>query len=280
MDVAIATCRALPEPDADETLYKAALTRAGLDARVLAWDDPDAPFADATTVVIRSTWNYIHNLDRYLAWVDAMGDKLINPRAMVRWNAHKQYLLDLEAAGVPVVPTLLARRGEKLPLAAAMIERGWAEVVVKPAVSAGSFETRRLKVPTADDIAWLDGLLAARDMLVQPYVASVEGYGERSLVTIDGQVTHAIRKNPRFKDSHEAVSTGALPVADDERALAAKALAVARKYGDPMYGRVDMARDATNTPVIMELEMIEPSLFFPQNPPAADAWAQAIKKRL
>lgn len=280
MDAAIATSKTLPEPDDDEPIYLEALRAAGVDARVLAWDDDAAPFSEAKLVVIRSTWGYIHRLDEYLAWVDRVGARLLNPPALVRWNAHKRYLLELEAAGVPTTPTALAPRGSTLDLVALMAARGWEEVVVKPAVSAGSFETRRLARPSAEELVWLAALLAARDVLVQPFVRSVEGYGERSLITVEGEVTHAIRKSPRWRDDQENVSAEAIPIADDERALALRALEAARPHGEPMYGRVDMARDEHGTPRVMELELIEPSMFFPQHPPAARRWAEAIARRL
>ena len=286
MDVAIATCRALPEPDADEPYYVPALERAGLSARLLAWDDPDAPFHEARLVVLRSTWNYIHDLAAFLAWVDRVGPRLHNPPAVVRWNVHKRYLVQLAEDGVATVPTVLLEHGQHATLADTLDARGWHDVVVKPAVSAGSFQTRRLTraALSATDEAWLAELLATRDMLVQPFVASVDGYGERSLITLDGEVSHAIRKSPRFFDGAEAVSTTALPVADDERALAHAALTAGlRLIGHPgplAYGRVDMARDAHGVPQVMELELVEPSLFFRQHPPAAEAWARALARRL
>lgn len=286
MDVAIATCQRLPEPDTDTPRYLSALERAGVTAELLAWDDPSAPFADARLVVIRSTWNYIHHLDRFLTWADGLGARLHNPPAVVRWNAHKRYLVELAAAGLATVPTVLIERGAARSLGGELATRGWADVVIKPAVSAGSYETRRVDAArvSADDEVWFQRILGQRDMLLQPFVRSVDGYGERSVVTLDGALSHAIRKSPRFAGGHEAVSSEALPIADDERALAEAAMTFgARATGAPaplLYGRVDMARDEAGQPMIMELELIEPSLFFGQHPPAADAWAQAIARRL
>lgn len=286
MDVAVATCTALPEPDPDAPYYQAALERAGLSAAVLAWDDPAAPFDQAALVVIRSTWNYIHNYPDYLAWVDRMGARLHNPPALVRWNSHKRYLVDAAHAGLRVVPTRLVERGDATPLDDQLDASGWTDAVVKPAVSAGSFETRRVSRGALrdEDRAWYARLAQERDLLIQPFVRSVEGYGERSIVTLDGAISHAIRKSPRFFDANESVSESALPIADDEAALATSAITFAAEragVGSPlMYGRVDMARDEGGAPMIMELELIEPSLFFGQHPPAADAWARAIARRL
>lgn len=280
-DVALATCRALPEVDADEAPLLAALAAAGASARSLAWDDPDAPFADAGRVVLRSTWNYVHHLDAFLAWVDGLGGRVVNPAALVRWNHDKRYLADLAARGVPVIPTEYVDRGSGRRVADVVAARGWSRVVAKPVVSAGSFETRALDAAvTAADGQWFDAVLRARAMMVQPYVRSVEGYGERSVVWVDGAVTHAVRKSPRLAGQDEHVSE-AVPVADDERALAIGAVGAAASAtgATPLYARVDVVRDDGGALQVMELELIEPSLFFAQAPAACEVLAAALARR-
>ena len=156
----------------------------------------------------------------------------------------------------------------------------WTDVVVKPAVSAGSFGTIRVAgvggVPAGQ--RHLDQLLGERDMLVQRYEPSVESYGERSLVWLDGAYTHAIRKSARFLGDQEHVSRQAMPIAADERELAERALALAP--GPLLYARVDLVRDPAGQPRLMELELIEPSLFFDQQPGSAHRLATAIAQRL
>jgi hypothetical protein len=109
--------------------------------------------------------------------------------------------------------------------------------------------------------------------MVQPYVRSVDGHGERCLVFLDGELSHAIRKNPRFADGHESVS-GPVPVDADERAAAESILKLVN--APLLYARVDLARDEQGTPRLMELEVIEPSLFLMQHPPAIERFADAI----
>jgi hypothetical protein len=112
---------------------------------------------------------------------------------------------------------------------------------------------------------------------VQPYLASVDDYGERSLVWIDGALSHAIRKSPRFAGDNEAV-TGPFPIADEERAVAEKALApIADRI---LYGRVDLARDEAGHPVVMELELVEPSLFFVRGPGSVERFVDGLRRRL
>ena len=276
----IATCRTLPEPDEDQAPLLAALAERGVAARMAAWDDPAEPWDQPAPTVIRSTWNYIHDLDAFLAWAAraAAAGPLWNPLDIVAANVHKSYLADLERRGHRIVPTLFFRRGARVALGCAAGERGFAAIVVKPTVGAASFATRRFA--SADDPAaqaFVDELVAQRDVMVQAYVPSVEDYGERALVWIDGALTHAVRKTPRFAHEDETVSP-ALPIAPDERALAEAVLA---PLGDRLvYGRVDVARGADGRPLIMELELVEPSLFVARHPPALARLADALARRL
>jgi glutathione synthase/RimK-type ligase-like ATP-grasp enzyme len=224
---------------------------------------------------MRSTWNYPHRPQDFLDWADrtAAATELRNAPAVVRSNIHKSYLLELERRGVPVVPTRLVRRGSAASLREVAGE--WTTVVVKPAVSAASLDTLRVDRGAAEGEEHLRTLLATRDALVQPYLRSVEGAGERALVCIDGQLTHAVRKHPRFAAEDESVSA-ALPIEEDERRLAEAALAT---VSEPLlYARVDVARGEDGRPVVMELELIEPSLFLLQHPPALERFADAIAR--
>jgi hypothetical protein len=285
IDVAVASCLVLPEPDADLPPLLSALRAAGLSAEVMAWDDPGADFAAARITVLRSTWNYSERLAEFLAWVDrtdtqAEGSRQVlwNGRQTVRWNAHKSYLLDLESRGIPIVPTQLVRRGARTTLAELARDRGWTDLVVKPAVSAGSRATLRVTAPTLErGEAHLRALASSEDVLVQPYLASVEGHGERAIVWIDGEPTHAVRKAPRFLGDAESVST-LVAIDDDEAALARRVVAAAP--GPLLYARIDVVRDELGLPRVMELELIEPSLFLPQAPTAIDRYIAAVRSRL
>lgn len=271
MKLRVATCTTLPEPDADEAPLAAALAAAGIEAPLVAWDDPHADWDAPIPTIIRSTWNYALHLDAFLAWIDraTAAAALFNPAEIVRDNVHKRYLLALHARGVPVVPTTLVERG-------AMTELPATKIVIKPEVGGGSLNAKVFD----DGREGLDHLhMIARTgaALVQPYIDSVDDYGERSLIWIDGELTHAIRKNPRFVGDAESVS-GPFPIAGDERAVASAALA---PYVDRIfYGRVDLVRDPNGRPMVMELELVEPSLFFPKYPPALDRFVAGLVRRL
>jgi len=271
----IATCRELPELDVDAAPLAEAFARAGIEAPLVAWDDPDADWSAPIPTLLRSTWNYAHAVDDFLTWIDrvAMVAPLWNPPGIVHGNVHKRYLLELAARGVPVIPTTLVEWGKvELP-------EQPGRFVIKPEVGAGSLNTRVFsgEAERAAAIAHLASITLRGAALVQPYVASVEDYGERSLVWIDGELSHAIRKAPRFLGDSEQI-TGPFPIADDERAVAE--LALAPLASQILYGRVDLARSAEGQPMIMELELVEPSLFLARKPGAADRLVARLAREL
>ena len=277
MKLRVATCRTLPEPDADAAPLAEALAAGGFDAELLAWDDPAVDWDAPIPTILRSTWNYAHDPGAFLGWLArvAAAAPLWNPEAVCRGNIRKRYLLELAARGVPIVPTTLVERGQAVDLPALGASLGAPRIVIKPEVGAGSLDT---EVFAPDDPAaarHLAALTARGAALVQPYVRSVDGYGERSLVWIDGALSHAVRKTPRFSGDPERI-TGPFEIADDERAVALAALA---PYGDLLYGRVDLARDDAGRPMVMELELVEPSLYLAHDPHAATRLAEAIARR-
>lgn len=275
LDLRIATCLALPEPDDDEPVLAAALAAAGIAAALVGWDDPAADWDAPIPTVLRSTWNYPLAPDGFLAWLDraAAAGPVINPPDIVRGNLHKRYLLDLAARGVPVVPTTLVERGQSCELAALAAP----SIVIKPEVGAASLATRRFSPADPAAQAHLAAITACGAALVQPYLPSVDDHGERAVVWIDGELSHAMRKSPRFSGDIERV-TGPFPIGGDERAVAEAALApVADRI---LYGRVDLARDASGQPVVLELELIEPSLYFLQCPAAVDRFIAGLRRRI
>jgi hypothetical protein len=273
--VRIATCKQLPEPDPDHAPLAAALAAAGVTAELLGWDDPAADWGAAVPTVLRSTWNYPLAIDAFLAWVDRVGAAapLINPPGVVRANVQKRYLLDLAARGVPIVPTTIVERGAPFDLAAIDAP----SIVIKPEIGAWSLATRRFAPGDPAAAAHLAALTAHGAALVQPYVASVDDHGERSLVWIAGELSHAVRKAQRFAGDPEHID-GPVAITDDERAVVRAALA---PFADRiLYARVDLARDATGQPIVMELELVEPSLYFAYCPGSADRFVAGLREYL
>lgn len=277
MRVALVTCRQLPEPDPDEELLLHALAAAGLAAELLAWDDPAGRPEGFDLCVLRSCWNYHHDPPAFLAWIERAerASRLLNPAPLVRWNLHKRYLAELAARGVPCVPTVFVERGRPPSFAATLEREGWSEAVVKPAISAASFRTRRFRAQDAAGAqAFLAQLAEEREAMIQRFLPAVLDGGEKALVWIAGEWTHAVRKSARFAGAVEHVSE-ALPLSAAERALAERVLA-GREQG-LLYARLDLIPADDGAPLVSELELIEPSLYLAQHPPALARLARAIR---
>jgi glutathione synthase/RimK-type ligase-like ATP-grasp enzyme len=282
MRIALVTYRRLPDLDPDDRPLAAVLTARGHEVTAALWDDPALDWKRFDLVMLRSPWDYFHRRDEFLRWAErtAAATRLWNPLPLIRWNSHKGYLLQLREQGAPVIPTEIVNKGGTVDLRARMAANRWTRAVVKPAVGADSFGTV-LAAPDGMDAAQAhaDQLLAERDLMIQPYFASVEEPGERCLVHIDGHFSHAVRKRSHFLGGRHVGPEGlAVPAAEDERAAAAVVLRLA-KAGDALYARVDLARDDDGRPCLMELELVEPTLFFTTAPGAADRRADALEAR-
>ncbi len=279
LDVALITCAEWPAMTPEGQLLLAELRQLGLVAQPVVWDDPSVDWSVPEVCVIRETWDYHLRRDEFVAWVERVAKQttLLNSAEVVRWNTHKSYLRDLESRGVPIVPTAWLAAGTDVNLVDIMSTREWQEVVIKPAVSASAFETIQVGTrQVADGQRHIDRLLPFRDLMVQPFIPSVRDYGERSLICIDGALSHAVRRQPalHLDEGGSAWDATLVDATPDEAALAASALEAARCR--TLYPRVDMVRDETGKVRLMELELVEPSLFLTLAPQAARRLAQAI----
>lgn len=274
MRVLVAGTRVRSErSDAETRPLVAALTARGVETEVVPWDEPDgtAAWADADLVAVRTTWDYTDRRDDFLAWAAGVeaATHLQNPRVVLEWNSHKRYLVELAAAGVPVVPTTLLARGSAVP------DLGAGRVVVKPAVSAGG---RGTHLGGAEDLrAITTDLLAAGDVLVQPAVESIGRDGEVSLIRLGDAWSHAVRKIPAAGGFlvHERHGGRLEDHTPSIREIAVADAALARSPAPVHAARVDLVR-LDGEPVVMELELIEPELFLRRAPDAADRLAAAL----
>lgn len=274
--IAIATCAELPEPDHDELLLLGALRRAGHEAEMAAWDC-EPSLAGYAACLIRSTWNYHLAPDRFRAWLHrAEGETLLlNPFRAMEANLHKSYLLDSASQGVPIVPTRLVKRAEDPVEALRAVP--WKRFVVKPAISAGSYRTESFDAEERSHaLAHLEKVLSDGDALIQEFLPSVLEGGEIAWVWIDGEVTHGVRKQPRFAVDEESVSEAIVPSDADLDRLGVFARQIPAGC---LYARIDVMESRVAW-LLSELELIEPSLFFMQHPIALDRFVQAVDARL
>ena len=290
--VALVSARAARGLDDDMPPLLAAFSAAGADAEIVDWDDPEADWARFDAALLRSAWDYTERLPEFLAWVERVAalTTVLNPPPVVRWNSDKHYLLELARQGLPVVASRFAEPGADAARALEqfLARENCAELVIKPAVGAGSRDARRhARSAFAEMLAQVRQLLGARrSVLLQPYLEGVDHHGETALIYLAGRFSHAIRKGPLLPAG--APATGALfapeeisvrEPAADELAAATRVLA-ALPFGALLYARVDLLRDAAGAPVLLELELTEPSLFFGHAPGSAQRLVAATLARL
>lgn len=286
MRIAFATCSLVPEgwPDDHEA---AAL----LDAGFRSWDDRDVEWSRYDRVVLRSVFTYQYYADAFLAWCRAIGpERLRNRPDLVAFTADKRYLAKLS---VPTIPTEFIGPGDPLPELCG-------EVVVKPNVSAGARETGRFTPATHDAaLALIERIRARRAVaLVQPYVGDVDLGGETAFVFFGGELSHVLRKRavlrpdevapvaregfPRKLGVAQAMVESDLVVASEaapaEHSLAERVSAeIATRFGTPLFLRVDLVRDSSNAPILMEIEAIDALLYLALSPGASARFAAAVR---
>ncbi|MFC8617594.1 RimK family alpha-L-glutamate ligase [Micromonospora purpureochromogenes] len=289
--VALVTCDRLADLDPDDRLVLAPLAARGVTAEVAVWDDPRVDWAGYDLVVLRSPWDYALRRDEFVAWAQTV-PALVNPADVVRWNTDKRYLGELSAAGMPVVQTSWVAPGESWRPPA---DSG--EYVIKPAVSAGSQDTGRYDLAdpghrelAAAHVRRLSD--AGRLTMVQPYLDAVDTAGETALLFLAGPqglaFSHAIRKGAMLDGPDLGVEGLYKPEEISARTAGAEQLAVAERVlaevpgGSErlLYARVDLIPGPDGAPVLVELELTEPSLFLGYADGAAERLADAVLTHL
>ncbi len=269
----------------EEGLVVAALAKRGLSVVRRSWSDPSMDWSQCGAAVFRSTWDYFDRFSEFEPWLEqvALKTRLINDAELIRWNIDKRYLADLERAGVAIVPTRFLACAQMTRLSDVMQEQGWDDVVFKPVVSGAARLTYRVSLADVEaSEACFAHCLAGEDMMVQAFEPAIVDTGELSVIVIDGCATHAIRKTVRagdfrVQDDHGGKVEAHVPNVAERRFAEA---AVAACPLPPSYARVDFIMRREGDFRLMELELIEPELFFRFHPPAADLFAAAVKRRL
>ena len=300
--LALVTCAELPALDPDDVPLRAALEERGIATDVVVWDDPTVDWGTYQHVLIRSTWDYTHRPAQFADWtrrVEATST-LLNPAAVVTWNIDKTYLRDLEDAGVPTVPTIWLDPGRNFN-ARAIHTRfpAFGDFVVKPTVSAGSRDTGRYRADETPQrsqaIMHAKNLLGVgRWVMIQRYLKQVDTVGETALVFVEGEFSHAVRKGALLSGPYkEGADEGVLyreekmsPAEPTEAELALGRQVVAALPGvlgldrPLLYARVDLIPDDEGSPVLLELELTEPSLFFAHAEGSLERFADAVTARV
>lgn len=297
--IALVSAREALPLDEDMPLLAPALEALGARVETPCWDDAAIDWARYDVTVLRSTWDYVERIDEFLAWADRCrgASRLFNTPQVVRWNTDKHYLAHFARQGVPVVPTRFVEPGADVDAAFASFLAGgsgslsagepvaFTDFVVKPSIGAGSRDAARYRRDdAAAALGHLRRLVAAerRSAMLQPYLDSVDDYGETALLHFGGEYSHSIRKGPLLRVGSGLVAglfapeqiTPREPDAGERRVAAAACAAL--PFAMPLYVRVDLIRNGDGQPVVLEVEMTEPSVFLAQSAAAAERFARAI----
>ena len=281
--IAFVTYRGLPDLNADDRRAASALGDLGLRTDAVCWDDPRVDWLGYGAVVLRSTWDYHHRVAEFHLWIDrmeAIGARLWNPPRVLRWNADKRYLARLSHPHLNPPPTVLLERGSTVDLRTLFETRGWHEAVIKPAISADGFSTERAsREQAASDQAVLDAMLARGDVVIQQLVPEIRTNGEISMMFFSGAFSHAVSKRPHAGEFRVQERLGGrIASIDPPQALVGYAHALLETSAPGcLYARVD-AVVTDERFVLMEIELLEPSLYLEHHPPAALLFARAIQR--
>jgi glutathione synthase/RimK-type ligase-like ATP-grasp enzyme len=290
--VALAASPQYPDLFEEGPLMLHALDDVGLDARTAVWSDPAEDWSAFDLVVANGAWDNIHHPAAFLAWADrvaAAGVAVVNPPATLRWNLDKRYLRDLETEGVPTVPTQWVEAGRGLfePSTLALLP---GEIVVKPSVSGGGYRTARYEPHEHEaaraHVAELIGL--GRTAMIQPYQPAVDAAGEVGLIFLGGNFSHAIHKAPMIRRGVGAVDSlidnqvvNGATATPAQLEVGRQAVAAAeRLVGPTTYARVDIVERADGATAVLELELLDPVLFFVEAPEEAATFAGVLRETI
>jgi glutathione synthase/RimK-type ligase-like ATP-grasp enzyme len=281
--IAFVTYRDLPNLTADDRLAAAALAELGLRTNAVCWDDPAVDWLAYRAVVLRSTWDYHHRIGEFLAWIDRMeqiGARLWNSPATLRWNTDKRYLATLSHPHLTPPATTILERGSRVDLAALLENNGWDEAVIKPVISADGFSTERTsRAQAAADQHAFDAMLARGDVVAQRLVPEIRDEGEISMMFFDGVFSHAVSKRPMAGEFRVQERLGGrIARTDPPAGLIAYARELLERHARGcLYARVDVVSTSDRF-VLMEVELLEPSLYLEHAPTAARDLARAIQR--
>ncbi len=269
----------------EDELVLDAVKRQGLKTTKKSWSDPDFDWTSTQTVLFRTTWDYFERFDEFSPWLEQLEKQThcINPVSIIRWNLDKRYLIELSSKQINCVETHLLPKSSSINLKDMMNKHQWEQAIVKPVVSGAARHTYRVTKENCEDItAKLSQLIKNEDFLIQPFQKSIIEHGEVSLMVMNGRYTHAVKKiaaqgDFRVQDDHGGTVHPYIPN-EDEIAFAEAAIKACEPQ--PLYGRVDIIKDNHGKFAIMELELIEPELFFRFCRPATTELAIGIKQFL
>ena len=266
----------------EDDLLEKALNQQGISCIRASWEDASFDWSATGFVLFRTPWNYFERFPAFISWLErtATQTRFLNPEILIRWNLDKAYLFELAGMGLPVLPGFYLSAGSCPDLQSLVRETGWSELVMKPAISGTARHTYRMHASGPDKIeSRFVQLLAKESMLLQEFQDSVPEFGEVSLVMLGGEFSHAVLKKAAPGDFRVQDDFGGSlhDYQPDNSEIRLAQAALKKCPVQPLYARVDLIRSRNNAPMITELELIEPELWFRRNPASAGMLAAIIR---
>ena len=268
----------------ENKLLKKELELLGLNVIIKDWNSKKFDWSKAEYAIFRSTWDYFDNFKLFSNWLEKnkYEIKFINSLEIIKWNLDKVYLLELEEKGLNIAPTILIKKNQHTTLKKLFEDTGWQEAVLKPTVSGAARHTYRINRNSYNDYEEIfKGLICNEDFLFQEFIKNIISKGELSLIVIGGKYTHAVKKTAkkgdfRVQDDHGG-KVEVYYASDKEIEFAEQCINLCLEM--PLYARVDIAYDNNNELSLVELELIEPELWFRNNKKSAKLLAEEISKK-
>ncbi len=269
----------------EDTILAEALRRKGFTVGRKSWSDPEFDWSHARAAIFRTTWDYFDRFDEWKNWLKMVSSKtqLINEAELVNWNMDKHYLGELQEHGINVPETRYVEIGEKTSLTLLHEETGWTDTILKPCIAGSARHTYRLNPENLREHEdQFQELIQTEAMMLQPFQHNILTWGEISLMVIGGVCTHAVIKTAKAGDFRvQDDFGGAVSLYEpnaEEMAFAEKAVAACNTL--PVYARVDIIRDNQDQLALIEIELIEPELWFRLKPEAADTLADFMARSI
>lgn len=268
----------------DKLLFEP-LKTLGWIAEEISWRNEKVNWSDFEAVIVRSTWDYQNDLEKFKIVLEKINSvsHLENDLELMRWNMNKNYLFDLEQKGVRIVETIWEKKFNSETALKYFEKLNTDEIIIKPNISANADNTFRLtKEKLYDNISELEKIFEAKEFMVQPFLNNIVDEGEYSLFFFNGGFSHSVLKKPKEKDFRVQEEHGGdiQPItAPAEIVLVAENI-IKKLFTIPLYGRVDLVRTKNNEFALMELELIEPSLYLNKDEKSPFRFAKAFNERV
>jgi glutathione synthase/RimK-type ligase-like ATP-grasp enzyme len=283
--------------DKESNILSKAIENRGIETRLVAWNDPEVDWGESSLSIIRTPHDYFLNVPDFLEWTRRAEEHttLWNPSGVIEWNSSKRYLVRLQEAGVPVPPTILAEYGSDVKLDILLKDTDWDEIIIKPAVSvgawgAGRYERGDLEAERQFEDVLRNGYthvhtrdgklynLSPGDVILQQFIPEIMTRGEASLVYFGGEFSHAVKKMPADGEFrvHDVYGGHVLrhEASEEERSVAEMGLEALG--AETQYARIDTVL-SEDGPLIIEMELIEPRLFFEYYPDTVESYADHVE---